>query len=364
MFNNALHDYLSGLTSCRDIPCLSVSLVYKSKILFSHSYGFINECNCDSISNLKFDIASLTKIFSGICFMKLVESGYISLSDHVCDIFPEFNKIKPIEKNGKLIDYCDASRITWYHVLTHTTGMGWTREKTRPSLPNLDKGLDDIFNLPFAYKPGNHVVYSDIPIILMGKAMEIITESKLDDLVSDMICVPLGLENTGYLRRSLIKPDTSNIVPTEFDEVFRKRRIWGEVHDENAFLLDGVSAHAGIFSTVEDLSKLAIAYNNCLKEDGLLKRSTVMNMIQQHVEENGDRRGLIWQLSGHLENSYTRFLSSNAYGHSGFTGCFLWTDPDREFSIVLLSNDIYNGRENRKLLKHRSEIMRLAVQCL
>ena len=364
MMFDMLDEYLSKLTAFGEIPCLSVSLINKSRIVFSASYGFIDEYKCDSTSNLKFDIASLTKIFSGICFMKLVEDGCISLSDHVCDLFPEFNKIKPIEKNGKVIDYCDASKITWYHVLTHTTGMGWTREKTCPSLPNLDKGLDDIFNLPFAYKTGTRIVYSDIPVILMGRAMEMITGSKLDDLVSGMICVPLGLENTDYLRRSLVKPDASGIVPTEFDGVFRKRRIWGEVHDENAFLLDGVSAHAGIFSTVEDLSKLAIAYNNCLKEDGFLKRSTVVNMIQQHVEEGGDRRGLIWQLSGRLENSYTRFLSSSAFGHSGFTGCFLWIDPDRDFSIVLLSNDVYNGRENRKLFKYRPEIMRLAVMSL
>lgn len=76
--------------------------------------------------------------------------------------------------------------------------MGWTREKTRPSLPHIDKGLNDIFNLPFAYQPHTRVVYSDLPIILMGKAMEKIVGKPLDDIVNDTIIVPLNLNNTSF----------------------------------------------------------------------------------------------------------------------------------------------------------------------
>lgn len=357
-----LNALLEELTNNKIIPAVSMSIGYMSEIIYSESFGEIAERNKKICNNTRFDIASMTKILTGICFIKLVEEGKVSLSDPICDIFPEFNNKKPIEKDGCIVGYCDSSKITWYNVLTHTSGMGWTRSKTRPSLPNLDKGLSDIYNMPFAYVPGEHIVYSDIPIILMGKAIEQLSNMKLDDFVDKVLCKPLNMKNTSFLRISNNTMDKALIAPTEEDLIFRKRRVWGEVHDENAYLLDGVSAHAGIFSTSEDMCNLAIHYNNWLHNDGILKKESVKQMILEHVEENGDRRGLIWQLSGDGEKAYTKNLSRDAYGHAGFTGCFLWNDPVTSLSIVFLSNDVYNGRDNRKLFDYRSRIMNIAIK--
>ena len=85
-------------------------------------------------------------------------------------------------------------------------------------------------------------------------------------------------------------------------------------------------------------------------------------MITEQAEEDGDRRGLMWQLSGCLPTSYTRHLSSSSYGHAGFTGCFFWSDPVSHISVVFLSNDIYNGRDKRKLFIYRPEIMKYAIK--
>lgn len=347
------------LTSENIIPAVSVAIGYKDNIIYSKSVGNIYESGERITKESRFDIASLTKILTGICFMKLIEKKIIDLHDPICNFFPEFNKQKIIEKDGRVIDICDASKVTWYHVLTHTSGMGWTRPKTRPSLPTLDTSLSDIFNLPFAYQTGQHIIYSDIPIILMGIAMERMTGKKLDELVDIEICTPLELKHTGYCRISRNRSLAKGTVPTEKDTVFRHRRVWGEVHDENAFLLDGVAAHAGIFSTAEDMCNLALAYSKCLKCDGILKKETARMMIMEQEEEEGDRRGLIWQLSSKGEKAYTRFLSSKAYGHAGFTGCFLWNDPEKDLSVVCLSNDLYNGRDNRKLFEYRPQIMRI-----
>ena len=357
-----LNALLGELTEKEIIPAISMSIGYKGRIVYSESFGRIAEINQKVSKNTRFDIASMTKILTGICFMKLVEEGKVSLSDPICDFFPEFNGNKPIEKDGCIVGYYDTSKITWYNVLTHTSGMGWTRPKTRPSLPNLDKGLRDIYNLPFAYVPGEHVVYSDIPIILMGKAMEQLSNMKLDDYVDKVLCEPLGMKNTSFLRVSNNTVNKTLIAPTEEDVLFRKRRGWGEVHDENAYLLDGVSAHAGIFSTSNDMCNLAIHYNNWLYNDGILKKELVKQMILEHVEEKGDRRGLIWQLSGDGEKAYTKNLSRQAYGHAGFTGCFLWNDPVTDLSIVFLSNDVYNGRDNRRLFDYRSRVVNTAIK--
>lgn len=362
-----LDELIEKLTEKNIIPAVSVAIGHKGNIIYSNSSGIISESGNRITNESRFDIASMTKILTGICFMKFIEKKLIGLYDPICNFFSEFNTKKPIEKNGVTIGWCDASKVTWYHVLTHTSGMGWTRPKTRPSLPNLNKGLEDIFRLPFAYQTGEHIIYSDIPIILMGIVMERISGKKLDELIKNEVCIPLKLNHTGFRRISNCLSSRKDIVPTENDTLFRKRRIWGEVHDENAFLLDGVAAHAGIFSTAEDMCTLAMAYAHCLEyDDGILKNETVKMMINENEEEEGDRRGLMWQLSGSGKNAYTRFLSSKAYGHAGFTGCFLWNDPEKDLSIVFLSNDVYNGRDNRKLFEYRPQIMKCItdINCL
>ena len=343
------------------IPAISIAIGKKGKIIYSKAIGQIMECKSRVLPSTRFDIASITKVFSGIAFMKLVEDGIFALQEPIFKCFPEFNKIKPIEKNGEIIGECDCSKITWYHALTHTTGIGWTRPKTRPSLPKLGTELSDIYDMPMAYMPGEHIVYSDIPIILMGKAMEMKTKTPLDVLINNTVIGKLNLKNTGYLKISE-KEQRENIVPTEYDDVFRKRRIHGIVHDENAFLLNGVSAHAGIFSTAEDLCMTGISFLECLKTNGIIKTVTANEMIKEHVRENGDRRGLMWQLSGQTENMATRFLSEQAFGHSGFTGCFMWMDPVCDLTIVFLSNDVYNGRDKRCLNEFREYIIKSIVE--
>lgn len=352
-----LNVLLNHLCQNNIIPALQVVLKIDGQTIYTRALGSIYELGTAVTPETQFDIASLTKLFSGILFMQLVEGGKFSLDDSICVNLPDFSGIRTIEKNGHVSGHCNIDNITWRQALTHTTGMGWTRPKTRPSLPTLGAGIHEIYKLPFAYVPGTKVVYSDLPIILMGSAIEKITSLPLDELLKVCLCKPLGLANTSYHRLSLHNVDTSRTAPTEYDTIFRKRRVWGDVHDENCFLMDGVSAHAGIFSTAEDICKLMALYADCLKSDGILRRKTVKEMISLQAEENNDRRGLIWQLSSPVPSSYTYALSDESYGHSGFTGCFAWNDPARKLSIVFLSNDIYNGRENRQLFSWRKEII-------
>ena len=356
-----LDSILEQLTREEVIPAMSVTIGFRHQIVFSNAYGRIRESDTKAGQNTLFDIASMTKILTGICFARLAESGAISFDGRICDVFPEMIGRRRIEKDGCITGYADTGRITWRQALTHTTGMGWARPRTRPSLPNLKNGLDEIFDLPFVSAPGEHIIYTDLPIILMGAAMERITKKPLDALVDEMVCCPLSLTKTGYLRISSGPYDRTHIAPTEFDDVFRHERVWGCVHDENAFQLDGVAGHAGIFSTSQDMCRLAMAYNDCLYADGIVSRNLALEMTSCQAEEDGERRGLMWQLSSSGADAYTRYLSGRAYGHAGFTGCFLWADPEKDLVIVVLSNDVYNGRENRKLFGFRKDIMKSIV---
>lgn len=360
-----LSDLIADLTGSGTVPAVSIAVGVDGKMVYRKAFGSIYETGMAINAATPFDIASMTKIFTGIVFMQLVEQGKISLSDPICKLFPQMGGIKPIESDGRVVDYCDANKVTWRNVLTHSTGIAWTREKTRPSLPGLGEGLDVIYELPFAYQPGESMVYTDIPFILMGKAMELIESLPLDRIVEKNLLLPLGLQRSGYRRLS----DPSGFVcgkhripPTEYDDAFRMKRIWEEVLDENAWQLDGVSAHAGIFSTAEDVCRLMMAFENWrTSETGLLSPETVKEMTRLQTELNGERRGLMWQLSS-LENSYTSVLSGSAYGHSGFTGCFAWNDPERKISVVLLSNDVYNGRGSRQLFRFRKDILEKVLE--
>ena len=356
-----IDEIIESLTEGKIIPAVSVAVGIEGEIVYERAAGEIIESGYQVREDSRFDIASLTKIFTGICFMQLLEEGCFSLDQPVCDFFPQMAGFRPIEKNGKVIGYNDTSKITWWNVLTHTTGMGWTRQKTRPSLPGINKDLGVIFDLPFACNVNEHVIYSDVPIILMGKAMEMVEQKPVDKIVEDRLILELTLKNTGYRRLSEYAskndPQKKTIPPTEYDDVFRKKRIWGEVHDENAWIMDGVSAHAGIFSTASDVCRVMMAFQNAREKGGILTFRTAREMSSLQAEEDGDRRGLIWQLSNNAENAYTRVLSGHSYGHGGFTGCFAWNDPDRSMSIVFLSNDVYRGREFRTLPGYRKQIM-------
>ena len=356
------------LTQNGIIPAIAMAVGIDGEIVFQKASGHIAESMTDVKDDTQFDIASMTKIFSGICFMQMVEEGYFSLNSPVCELFPQMAGEKPVEKDGEIIGYVDGSAITWWNVLTHTTGMGWTRPKTRPSLPGINEDLHAIFDLPFACDVNEHVIYSDLPIILMGKAMEMTERKPLDMIIGERLIDPLKLKKTGFRRitrcASADDEQKKNIPPTEYDDIFRKKRIWGEVHDENAWLMDGVSAHAGIFSSAADMCSVMMAFAEARDAGGILEPETAREMSALQVEDDGDRRGLIWHMSGRGEKAYTRFLSEYAYGHAGFTGCFAWNDPVSRISIVFLSNDVYRGRENRVLPDYRAQIMEMTVKSM
>lgn len=134
------------------------------------------------------------------------------------------------------------------------------------------------------------------------------------------------------------------------------------MHDENAYLLDGISAHAGLFSTAEDFMQICIDFHKSLNSNGiLLSKQSAEEMISLQFDDGTNRRGLMWQLPG---INKTNNLSYKAFGHTGFTGCFTWNEPSIGGSIVFLSNDIYNGRNHRKLLKYRDGIIDLSLKLL
>ncbi|MCJ7739455.1 MAG: serine hydrolase, partial [Anaerolineae bacterium] len=149
-----------------------------------------------------------------------------------------------------------------------------------------------------------------------------------------------------------------HIAPTEFCR-WRNRRIVGAVHDENAYRLGGVAGHAGIFSTAEDIA----AFGQMTLDGGgeLLSTETVSEMRRLQTAGLGTPRGLGFLLWSADPEASSNPFSRSAFGHTGFAGTSLWIDPGRDLTVALVTNEVYNGRSDRKIGALRVAVHRAVV---
>jgi CubicO group peptidase (beta-lactamase class C family) len=144
------------------------------------------------------------------------------------------------------------------------------------------------------------------------------------------------------------------------DREYRQRNIQGEVHDENASVLGGVSAHAGLFASAADLAKFA----ECMLRGGspILKPETIQLFTKRQPPE-ASSRALGWDTPSSPSQS-GRYFSASAYGHLGYTGTSLWIDPERELSVTLLTNRTWPDRSSQAIKQYRPLIHDAIVEAL
>ncbi len=278
------------------------------------------------------DLASLTKVVGmTTAMMQLVEQDRVDLDAPVVRYLPEF------VGGGK-------ERVTIRHLLTHSSGLPAWRPLYKEAT-TADTAVAIVFGTPLDTVPGARMVYSDLGAILLGKVVERVSGESLDSYVARHVTGPLGMTSTMY------RPDTSlrqRVAPTEFDP-WRQRHIRGEVHDENAYMLGGVSGHAGLFSTAADLTRFARMLLSGGMLDGvrILRPATIAQFTT--VQDPGlSHRALGWETpSG--QNSAGHRMSARAFGHTGFTGTSLWIDPERGVFVLLLSNRVNPSRQNTRI---------------
>lgn len=319
----------------------------------------------------RFDVASLSKLFSGSAFLALCREGVFSLDEPVSRSFPQFTGLREIRATAnalvtgvsdEVLGHCDAGKVTWRNVLVHNAGLGWAPLQQR--CQSAQQVADYICAMPFAYEMGSTVLYTDLGLILMGMAMERRCGKPLDVLVEELVCRPLGLAHTGYHRVSQ-GPQRENTAPTEFC-AWRNCRVHGLVHDENAYFLDGVAGHAGVFSTAADVAALGQSYLFALqgKDGGLVSQETARQLVKFQQMNSWDRRGILFQLRILDTDAHSFALSRGTFGHTGFTGCCMWVDPQRDMVFSLLTNDVYNGRDCRTLGSVRKSIVEALVAAI
>jgi CubicO group peptidase (beta-lactamase class C family) len=268
----------------------------------------------------------------------------------------------------------DPTLVTFRHLLTHTAGLAPWRDvfvaagppPLPPDLPDpispserWQRALDAICAYPFAGHVGDQVRYSDLGLMLLGEASARLGGSGLDQTLQNLVLRPLKLPSVTYnpLQNGLSR---TQIIPTEYDSLWRKRRAWGEVHDENACGLGGTAGHAGLFAQARDVAALGQAW---LSRDPRLALGPTFWAEALTEQAKGQFRfGLGWMLKAEADSSAGDLYSPSSYGHTGFTGTSLWIDPERQLVTVILSNRVYGGREKPGIHAFRRALHDLVVQ--
>ncbi|MBC6447002.1 serine hydrolase [Actinokineospora sp. HBU206404] len=275
-----------------------------------------------------FDLASVSKLFTSLAVLCLVEDGSVDVDAPVAGYLPEF------AANGK-------DSVTVKQLLTHTSGLEPFIPLWR-DWPDKASRIAAVLDRAPKYLPGSRYVYSDLNLITLGVLVERRSGKPLDTLVAERITGPLGLRDTGY-NPSAAK--LHRVAATEFQSSPPRGMVRGEAHDENAWSLGGVAGHAGVFSTADDLAVLAQAILNGGGYAGrrILRAETVREMLTNHTPQfPGNDHGLGFELN---QRWYMGALSGQrTAGHTGFTGTSLVIDPASRSFTILLTNRVHPSR--------------------
>jgi beta-N-acetylhexosaminidase len=385
LLNSKIDSIVSSGLTARAFPGCVVMVARKGVVVFRKTYGFQTYDNRIAVKEDDlYDLASVTKVSSTLAGLMLLNTeGKFSPDETLGHYLPDFRRTS-------------KGNIFLRDLLTHQAGLIPYIPFWKETLRKNGKFRHNTFDYKYSEKYPLEVahdlyiyknykkkifneikrsplgekkyLYSDLAFIIAPEIIEKITGQKWYDFVTDSIYKKIGAYDIGfnpYLKYPLIR-----IVPTEYDSLFRKQQLWGTVHDEGAAMLGGISGHAGLFSTANDLVKLMELYRRMGEYGGrqLIGRDIVEKYTRVQFPENNNRRGLGFdkpllnnsQLS-QKEAYPTRGASPSSFGHSGYTGPFVWVDPEYDITYVFLCNRVYPTRNNNLIIDMdtRSEILQV-----
>ncbi|MBE5815074.1 MAG: hypothetical protein E7320_07725 [Clostridiales bacterium] len=305
------------------------------RVLFRRAYGqlSIEDDAPMTTEHTRYDLASLTKpLVIGMLALRAMEAGKLCLWDQL----------------GTFVDAPeDKQNITIGQILTHTAGFSsglhlWETGKDPEDTAEL------LLRAPLRYRPGMGQQYCCAGYILLGQLLECLYDLPLNELAEQEVFWPLRMQKTGYL------PKPGNIAATEMQD--DGQCLSGQVHDENARFLGGVSGNAGVFSTMDDLALFMqmLARKGQLPDGSrYLSTAAVRLSMQNHTPDMPQGRGLGFYLP-RLDNGFTGDLfPAQTIGHTGFTGTSLTLEPESGLYIVFLTNRICPSRDSTGIYRVR-----------
>ncbi len=350
-------------------PGCQIIVAHKGNIVYQKSFGYHTYENINPVKNYHlYDLASLTKVLATtLGIMHLYEAHKIKLEDKLSKYLP-------------MLEGSNKEDITITDVMLHQAGLTpfipiykntlingkpnpLIYQTTRDSFysiqvaPNLfmhkdyeQYVWDAIINSEVKAK-GNYV-YSDLGFVLLRKLIESVTQTPFDTYLNENIYKPLNLANLTF--NPLGKINNGWVVPTEIDSTFRGQICSGTVHDQTAAMLGGISGHAGLFGSANDV---AIIMQMLLNEGEygdkrIFKPATVALFTKKQTQKS--RRGLGFdkpEIDPKKPNPTGKNCSPQTFGHTGFTGTCAWADPKEKLVFIFLSNRVYPNAENKKLIE-------------
>jgi serine-type D-Ala-D-Ala carboxypeptidase len=270
------------------------------------------------------DLASLTKVFVATSALEAVLAGKLRLDDPACAYLGEWRGTA-------------HEPITLRMLLAHTAGLQSGADYRTLFAESVEHYA---LERPLVAEPGSRVIYSDLGFIALGVLLARLEGTSLAAVVAET-ARGLGLEGTAFRARN----DDPQAIPATEEDAWRGR-VRGAVHDEKAYMMNGVSGHAGLFGTARDVAALAERYLGAVRgrRHDAFSRTLAREAIAEHGADPVLRRGLGWALKTSDENSCGALMDGSTFGHTGFTGTCVWADPTCDLSVVLLTNAVYYGR--------------------
>jgi len=305
-----------------------------------------------------FDLASLTKpIATTTALMLLLDAGEVELDAPIRTYLPT---------DGQ----AEGASPSLRHLLTHSSGLPAVRPFYRridPALPQHERKQQmyrAVHREPLRAPPGTTMCYSDAGFILLAELVEAVAVTPFDDFCAAAIFRPLGLTEMGFIDLARPRPLGVPFASTEACP-WRQRILAGEVHDENAWIMGGVSGHAGLFATARAVWRFAQTFLDGLHgRPWLASLPTMRSFIQPQSIPTGSTWALGWDTPTPGRSSSGRYFSSSAIGHLGFTGTSLWIDPVKDVSVVLLTNRVHPSRQREGIRAFRPAIHDAVMEAL
>jgi CubicO group peptidase (beta-lactamase class C family) len=372
----ALGQHITAAVETGETPAVSLAVFHQDAPVLEAAWGWLDPETKQKPTETRtlFDLASVTKLYTTVAFLSLLGEEKVGLYQPIVDVLPEFGKVSPRRIDGGQDPHSketlatpddvkgktvNPSAVNFFHLLTHTSGLPPWRDvfSVAPAPaepPAIDavsrqerwaKGYEAICGYNFVGEVDTIVRYSDIGLMLLGEAVARLHDGS-GDLTNALQARVLG----DRYQRTSFNPvyagfSRDEIAPTEVDNTWRKRRVWGEVHDENAAGVGGVAGHAGLFSTAFEVALFGNIWLNHAQKLLHIDAEIAGASVELQAQTGAELRGLGWMLKSGEESSAGDKFSMASYGHTGFTGTTLWIDPKEKLVVALLTNRVYNGRE-------------------
>ena len=357
-------------------PGAQLLVAKNDTVVFHKAYGYHTYDSIRAVTPRDlYDLASVTKITGPLpALMLLVDRGKLDLDapfsrywepwrdiedkkdltlreilSHQAGLIPYIAFQQNVVRNGKLKRRFVRTRPNKrFHV--PVDGEHYVKEKF---MRRIDRAIERS-----EVSQEKKYLYSGLSFLIFPRLIEQLTQTDYQTYLQENFYGPLGCHTLCYLPS--LKNYSNPIVPTEIDTFFRKSLVQGWVHDETAALMGGVSGNAGLFGSADDLAKIMIFYQNYGKANGkqIISEETVREFIRVQYPENENRRSLgfdkplLDNADLPLGDSYpSPLVSPESFGHSGFTGTFVWADPVHRLTYIFLSNRVYPSREHGQLYR-------------